>query len=326
MKKRFRAIKKIYIIAVLLTLITLSTIGISSASYLSQSCKRGVARNREEEAIRFTSNQLALVAKDAGETSYAKRIITYQEDEQESLSCEIDVKNYIPGSESLINEYTIMYTLKVEMKNGTKNKSYSLGSSLGEESKLTADDSGNCEFILENQKLQGRNKNKNSYTIGFYKADLNKLSITVTAIPENLVYTRNQFLAANIYPCTQSETKPFSCVGKFADQASGEEPNKFDAYNYEIVLANGRAQVTLTWDKKLYEIDPFFKTKLAEGDITESSEGKLVFIMDQTKGNDSYIIPFYKKNKTECNKLSWEDMSGKISISAEELAPQTVNN
>ena len=321
MKKRFRSIKKIYIFAVLLTFIALSVIGISSASYLSQSYKRGVARNREEEAIRFASNQLALVAKDAEETSYTKRIITYQEDEQESLSCEIDVKNYIPGSESLINEYTITYTLNVKLKNGVKNKSYYVGAE-----SMQTDDNGNCEFILKNQKLQGRNKNKNSYTIGFYKADLNKLSITVTAIPENLVYTRNQFLAANIYPCTQSETKPFSCVGKFADQASGEEPNKFDAYNYEIVLANGRAQVTLTWDKKLYEIDPFFQTKLAVDDIEESSEGKLVFIMDQTKGNDSYIIPFYNKNKTECNKLSWEDMAGKISISAEELAPQTVNN
>lgn len=323
MKKRFCSIKKIYIIAVLLTLIALSAIGISSASYLSQSYKRGVVRNREEEAIRFTSNQLALAAMGAEETSYAKRIITYQEDEQESLSCEIDVKNYIPGSDSLINEYTIMYTLRIKLNNGTKNNSYSLGA----ESKQT-DGNGNCEFILENQKLQGRNKNNNSYTIGFYKADLNKMSITVTAIPDNLVYTRNQILAANIYPCTQSETKPFSCVGKFADQDSDKKPADFDAYNYEIVLANGRAQVTLTWDKELYEIDPFFKTKLAAGDITESSEseGKLVFIMDQTKGNDSYIIPFYKKNKTECNKLSWEDMAGKIFISAEELAPQTVNN
>lgn len=316
--KKFRTIKKIYMVVVFFIFVILMAIGLSQASYLNQSYKRGVVRNREEEAIRFTSNYLSLVA--SGD-SFAQRIITYIEDDEENLSCKIDVRNYIPGSANLINEYTITYTFQATLKNATPNKVYSVGGISN-----VADNQGNCSFTLDNQKLSGRSRKENIYTIGFYKEDLNDLSITVTVKPDNTAYTGNQFLAAIIFPCTKSEIQPFSCVGKFADQTSGRQPSDFDAYNYEIVLANGRAKVTLIWDKDLYEIDPFFKSKLAVGDIKEDSEGKLVFIMDQTKGNDSYRIPFYKKDKDKCNKLSWEEMREKISVSAEELAPQTTNN
>lgn len=321
MKKRFHVIKKVYAIMVLIIFIFLIVLGFSGASYLNQSYKRGVVRNRDKEAIRFTANYLSLVPSTASEDSYAQRIITYKKDAAEPLFCRVDVRNYIPGSTNLINEYTIIYTLQVRFKNATPGKKYAVG-----EQKCTANDSGDCILDLGQQKLLGRSKNVNTYTIAFYKNDLDRMSITVTAKPEKVAYTGNQVLAAEIFLCTNSETQPFSCVGKFADQTSGMHPSAFDAYNYEIVLANGRAKVTLIWDKDLYEIDPFFKSKLAVGDIKEDSEGKLVFIMDQTKGNDSYRIPFYKKDKDKCNKLSWEEMREKISVSAEELAPQTTNN
>lgn len=321
MKKRFHSIKKVYIVTLILTFVALILIAPSTASYLNQAYKRGVVRNREEEAIRFTSNYLSLVAKNTEANSFAQRIITYKEDESEELSCEIDVRNYIPGSTNLINEYTVTYTFQVTLKKATPGAAYSVGGQ-----SESADENGICSFTLDNQKLLGRSRNENTYTVTFYKGDLNDLSITVTATPQNTAYTGNQFLAARLYPCTKSETQPFSCVGKFADKASGMAPSAFDAYNYEIVLANGRARVTLTWDKDLYEIDPFFKSKMAQGDIEVDSEGKLVFIMDQTKGNDSYIIPFYKKNKAACNELSWDQMAEKILISAEELAPGTTNN
>ena len=321
MKERFHSIKKIYIVAILFAFVLLIVIGLSSASYLNQSYKRGVVRNREEEAIRFTSNHLSLVAQGTEPDSYANRIITYREDEPKNLFCEIDVRNYIPGSANLINDYTITYTLQVTLKRATPDAEYRVGN----QSNRT-DANGNCVFILENQILQGRSRKEKTYTVTFYKNDLNELNITVDAIPVNTAYTGNQFLAAKIFPCTKSETQPFSCVGKFADQDSGKQPSDFDAYNYEVILANGRAKVTLTWDNSLYEIDPFFKLKLVSDDIKEDSEGKLVFIMDQTKGNDSYIITFYKKDKTECNKLSWSEMTEKISISAEELAPEAIIN
>lgn len=320
MKKRFQMIKKLYAAVVLLVLVVLIVLGISSASYLNQSYKRGVVRNREEEAVRFTSNYLSLTAE---QSSYAQRIITYREDKNDSLSCKIDVRNYIPGSDNLINEYTITYTLQVTLINATSGAVYSVN----DQSKA-ADNEGNCSFTLENQKLLGRSRKENAYTIVFYKADLNEMSIVVTAVPENIAYTGNQFLAANIYPCTKSEIQPFSCVGRFADQTSQNLPSAFDAYNYEIILSNGCARVTLTWDSNLYELDPFFLLKLAQEDIVENSkdDGRLVFCMDQTKGNDSYRIPFYKKNKDQCNALSWEQMNDKISISAEEIPPQMTNN
>lgn len=315
--KKFCTIKKIYMVVVFFIFVILIAIGLSQASYLNQSYKRGVVRNREEEAIRFTSNYLSLVA--SGD-SFAQRIITYIEDDAENLSCEIDVRNYIPGSANLINEYTITYTFQATLKNATPNKVYSVGGMSN-----VADNQGNCSFTLDNQKLSGRSRKENIYTIGFYKEDLNDLSITVTVKPDNTAYTGNQFLAAIIFPCTKSEIQPFSCVGKFADQTSGRQPSDFDAYNYEIVLANGRARVRLTWDEDLYEIDPFFKEKL-ENDFESQSESSIVFIMDQTKGNDSYIIPFYKKDKERCNNLSWDVMESKITVSAEELAPVITNN
>lgn len=325
MKKRFHSIKKIYIVAVLLIFTALLAVGMSGASYLNQSYKRGVVRNRDEEAIRFTSNYLSLTTKteDNQETaSYAGRIITYPEDASGLLSCEIDVRNYIPGSANLINEYSITYNFQVTLINATPGNKYVLDN----QPEIEVGEDGKCSFTLENQILQGRSKNKKTYTIYFYPEDLNKISMKVTAIPENTAYTGNQFLAASIYPCTKSETQPFSCVGRFADQSSGENPSAFDAYNYEIVLANGRAQVTLKWDENLYEIDPFFLDKLGSDNIINRSENTLVFIMDQTEGNGSYIIPFYKEDKEACNQLSWEEMSKKITISAEELAPQSTND
>ena len=301
----------IFIAALCLTGI-LALAGGSLSIYNNQAVQRGVARNKDNESARFSSNYLQACAN--GTATYPSRTITFSSDTTADQTFEIYVYNYANGNENLVSQKDITYTMTIRFEGGTKD-SYTVTYGNGQ-SKTTTDQNLTC--TIPNMTLTGRTPQQHTYSITIPAADLDKVQITATAVPNSVAVTNNQILAAVIVPCTGTSEETFSYKGVFTDASAGT-PGDYDGFNYEVSISGGKAQATITW-KEVVEIDPFFLKKLGmeknEKDIL--SKKTLTFIMDQSAGTSDYLIPFYIKNKNEISKKSWADMNSIITFSAEQ--------
>lgn len=293
----------------------------SYAAYNSQDVQRGVARNRDTDAIRFTSNYLQPNSSDA-ENTFAAKILGFSEStkDNDSITIDIYVYNYVVGSNSLVNEKDITYNMSIQLKDGTGTQ-YKVTDNSGKE--LTAD----ADNVYKKQDtLPGRTANSHHYQVTIPGKDLDKIKIIAKAVPENKSYTGNKILAAVIAPCTASKVQAFTCTGTFTDASddANNTPAKYDAFNYEVAISGGQANVELTWNSGKVEIDPYFLEKIGKKSTdltTESGKTTLKFQMDQTNGTGDYLIPFYRKSGTDDSAMaSWEDMKNVISVKGTQAA------
>lgn len=311
------------ILAVICLIGLLAAAGGSFAAYTSQAFQRGVARNRDTETIRFTSNYLQSCANGTNPSSYAGRTILFSDKQKTSTSISIDlyVYNYANGNSGLVSQKDITYDLKVTFSGGNGDgNSYEVSESDSAVSSGTKDGetgANTFSYTITGKTLRGRAANFHKYTIKFPGSDIDKLKITAVATPQNVSVTNNQILAAVIAPCTGSETKTFKATGEFIDKTA--LPTEYFGFNYEISISSGRSEdATLTWKPAIVEIDKFFLEKLGKTDKEIPailSSGKLTLTMDQAKGTGDYLIPFYIKDKNEIP-ASWPDMEKVITFEA----------
>ncbi len=319
-------LKKVLIALIVLIGMT-AVAGRSYAAYISQDAQRGVARNRDTGRIRFSSNYLQATSTDTKENQYANKVIAYSKNTSADVEIPIDiyVYNYIQGSVSLVNDKDITYNMSIKITGGTK-KSYTV--KYGNEPLTPTKDGNTYTYMNRNAKLPGRAQNLHHYTVTVYGADLDRAKIIAKADPVDKTYTGNQFLAATISPCTASEVKSFSCEGTFTDATNGN-PEDYDAFNYEVSISGGRANVTLSWDPAKVEIDPYFLKKIGKtkDDIFDSNDGKSIqFEMDQNEGTGEYLIPFYRLTEDDNLPENWKDMNSVIKVSGDQIATTQLQN
>lgn len=325
--------------ALLLCAAALLCVGTTTALYMNQSFLRSVARNQDQEAGKFNSNILASQMYNPpsppgdypySSSDYPIRVLTYPKDlpSGREFNDTITVRNYIPGNASAVSQYRIDYDFKIIYRGCTNGFTYTVN----DETK-TAGPDGELIFYIAGETLPGRAMSSHDYTFNFYSDDLDSLTITAFAVPVSgsLNYTANQFLAARLTPCTESNIKPFSCVGLYSDRTTGA-PADYDAYNYEVLISNGRAEVTVTWDSDVFTLDPFFTSRLsAQGAGTAEeaeyylpgttqkyrlengtgTERSITFVMDYSLGNTDYIIPFYIKGTSKATVIhgfTWSEL------------------
>lgn len=292
-------------------------VGGTFAAYTSQGYMRGVARNRDGENIRFSSNYLKnCTQKSYDEDAFITKVLSYTNDAANESSHKIDVYvyNYVQGNMNLVNENDITYDMEFTFAGGKSDK-YSIVLRDEDDKLLNTFTAAapNYEVVAENVTLMGRQPHAHHYEITISGADLDNVKITAVAKPKNMSSTGNQLLAAVLIPSTKTTSQDFSCTGTFADRASGS-PKDYDAFNYEVTISTGRANVTITWDPAKIEIDPFFIEKLKNrtedaGCTYDKSAGTLTFIMDQSKGTGDYMIPFYLTSPQSDLPESWDDMT-----------------
>lgn len=299
------------ILLVLLVLVGLgAAVGGSFAAYTSQAYQRGVARNRDNEVVRFASDYLQSCAGTITDAmQYPGRTKLYSEDQKgtDFLSFDFSIYNYASGNENLVSQKDITYDLVIIFSEGG-GSGYSVSSADGANFASEA----NTKYTLFGRTLIGRSAKEHKYTVTFPGSDLDKVKITITAIPTNLSVTNNQMLAAVIAPCTGSSTKTFSYEGKFIYEAS-TTPENYSGFNYEVSISSGEAIATITWNKKLVEIDKFFLKNMgkSEDEIKQIlSDESFTFTMNQAEGTGDYLIPFYIKDKGAIKTKSWADMQG----------------
>lgn len=302
---------KTLIFALLCLLGVAALAGGSYAAYTSQAFQRGVARNKDGETIRFTSNYLQPCGSGTDPKNYAGRTVLLSDASEGTLTFDLYIYNYVNGNSNLVSQKDITYTLKISFTDGTGevgaySVSYDSGQMTGR------------EITIEDRTLIGRTANYHQYTIAIPAGDLNKVKITATAIPTNLSVTNNQILAAVIVPSTGAKTTTFKCEGKFIKAADSKSPQEYKGFNYEVSISSGKAEVTLTWKADTVEIDTYFLENLGktEAEIKQIlADGTVTFEMDQPGGTGDYLIPFYI---TDINKIpeTWTGMDSKISVSA----------
>ena len=309
---------KIILLAMLCLIGMLSLAGGSLSIYMIQAFQRGVARNRNNETVRFTSNYLQACTHNAGETDYAGRTVLFSEKDKskESLSIEIDVLNYVSGNENLVSQKDITYTMTISVSalSGTLDGKYTAKYENEAEKEINAA----TPYEKNQMTLTGRNPRVHKYYVTIPGSALDKVKITAAAVPDASSVTNNQKLAAIIAPCTAAETAEFSYDSTFIDATENTSPKEYAAFNYLVSISSGKAEATLEWDKNVLEIDSYFLKSLGKAknisDILEA--GSLTFTMDQPSGTGEYLIPFYIKNKDEISKKTWGDMGKLITFSA----------
>ena len=306
--KKRTAVMGICLVGVLLLVIA------TYAAYTRQAYQRGTARNRDTEIVSFTSNYLQLYTTGSSGNAYVAKNIVYGTDEKkkESVSFDIHVYNYANGNTSLVSQKDITYTMKIEFKNGAGN-----GYKVESDTTSITPDNNVCEI---KKTLIGRTANEDVFTVTFPGNEIDTLQITATAIPEKAALTNNQYLAA-LVPCTTASKVTFRAEGIFLDKAEGT-PMQYDGFNYGISISSGAADVVLTWNPVVLEIDKFFVKKLETQNLITSKDlanGKLEFEMDQSNGTGDFLISFYIKDKSKIPE-NWSDMEKMIQFTATQKA------
>lgn len=294
----------------------LAVAGGSFAAYTSQAYQRGVVRNRDNEAVRFTSNYLQNCALSTDEKSYVGRTILFNDDDKknDNLTFDIYVYNYVNGNTDLVSQRDITYDMTISFKDGAGN-GYSVLDADGNTTE-SPDTDGKVEF--KGKTLVGRNAAYHIYTVTFPGSDLNTLKITAVAKPTNSSVTNNQMLAAVIAPSIDSTTKKFNFQKGFLEENKGipeEGLSAYDGFNYEVSISSGKATATLTWDPSILEIDPFFlksigkDTKEIKEILQNTTTGTVTFEMNQPEGTGAYLIPFYIKDKSKIKDIKdWKEL------------------
>lgn len=309
---------KIILLAMLCLIGMLSLAGGSLSIYMRQAFQRGVARNRNNETVRFTSNYLQACTYNAEETDYAGRTVLFSEKDksQESLSIEIDVLNYVSGNENLVSQKDITYTMKISVSalSGTLDGKYTAKYENETEKEINAA----TPYEKKQMTLTGRNPRVHKYYVTIPGSALDKVKITATAVPDASSVTNNQKLAAIIAPCTAAETAEFSYDSTFIDATENTSPKEYAAFNYLVSISSGKAEATLEWNKDVLEIDSYFLKSLGKAENISAilEDGRLTFTMDQPSGTGEYLIPFYVKDKDKISEKTWEDMKRLITFSA----------
>ena len=306
------------VLALLLALVGLGLCLVegSYAAYSNQGFRRGVVRNRDSEEIRFTSNILKpYVSTSEGQKNYETVLYPFAEDtnEDEILTIPLTIANYLMNNDNLVSESDITFDLTIQLENKQSGSIYTLDNEVITNS-----------ITKSNVALTGRKQNQVDYTIGFTGKDLDKLTIVIEARPHNF---GNKILAAYICPCTNSQVNPFSYSGSFLNKNVGEPQDQY-GYNYEVSISSGRGKVTLSWDPQYVKLDPFFLENLKSRQdlkidgtnayIYDKEGGSIQFLMDQTLGEDDYVILFYPIQKMS-NETMWEDMEQIIRVEVQEI-------
>lgn len=307
-------------------LIIVQLVGVSFAAYTSQGYLRGVAGNRDNDNIRFSSNYLAGCS--TGQSDYTRKVLMYEKSEtgDQNITIELFVYNYVAGNKNLVNENDITYDMTITLSGGSAS-SYKV--TYGDTAmSQTGSADGVLTYAKKDVTMIGRTPHEDRYTVTIPEKDLDKIRITAVARPHNMVITGNQFLAGILLPSTMSSVQTFSCTGRYADAQSGHKPAEYDALNYEVLISSGRANVTLTWDAAKVEIDPYFleKLKARESDTTytyDKAKGTLTFVMDQPAGEGDYVIPFYFVSSVTVPE-TWDALtqSGMIKVTGEKIEEQ----
>lgn len=299
---------------VLVLSVLLGAVGGTLAIYSSQAFQRSVVRNRDTEAICFSSDILYRSLKKTDGSDEAPQTY-YFPVTAEGKSLSFQVCNYDQAKSTVYNENNIDYTINFKLCNAS-GASYRVVDSTGKEHNFKDD-----TLTLSGCRLDKGGKSSHSYIFYFDQADHNKLELQVTVTPTDLTTTKHTILSANIIPLEVSNTQGISLRYEFTDQTrTGYGPRDFAAYNLLVSLSGGQSDVLLSWDNTVLEIDPFFCQRINKDVKDVEIEGNTSTIripMNSEDETSTYLIQFYNKGNLSDDwpPTSWDVLKEKFTLS-----------
>ena len=271
-------------------------VGGTLAIYTGQAFQRSVVRNRDNEAVRFSSDKLYRVASGSPAQKY------YCPMGQHQTAVTFRVCNYDQAKSNLFNEKDIEYNITFAISNGTDGFTYTISDGTTTQ---TVKNGGSCTF--SGVCLNGSQRSVKSYTVPFAETDYNKIEVTVTVTPTDPTLTKGMVLNGILVPIEYAATQGITVNYYFTDSMrDGLGLSDFAAYNLSVSVSGGKTNVVITWDHTRLDIDPFFKkgrTVTTEGDFSS-----ITVSMDAANETGAYLIPFYNHNSQKTNWATWSDL------------------
>lgn len=295
MKKDISSKRKWLLPICLLLLAVAVAVGGTVAIYTSQVFQRSVVRNRDNEAIRFSSDKLYRVAPGVPAQKY------YYPMSQGQQTMTFQVCNYDQTKNTVFSEKNIDYTLTVEITNGTEDFTYTVSHGINTK---TVQNGGSVSF---EDSLRGAKRSSNSYTVAFAKTDYNQIEVAVTVTPQDLTATKNMVLNGILIPIEYATTQGVTMKSEFTDSTRGG-PDLFDAYNLSVSVSGGEGDVVISWDASMLDIDPFFVAKSGGTVIEEGNQSVLTVHMNAEDETGAYLIQFYDHGSEEHSWTAWDTL------------------
>lgn len=296
MKKEPTPRHKMLLSLVLLFLAVAAAVGGTAAVYTSQVFQRSVVRNRDTEAIRFSSDKLYRVAN----VDQPPKIYYYPVSKgQKTMS--FTVCNYDQSKKAVVNQQDLDYDIKFQVKEGTDGFKYLINEN---------SDTGiinNGELSLYGTLSSGR-QSKDTYTISFSEKDYGKVKVTVTVIPRDPSLTKDKKLYTTLIPIEYATTQGVKLEWEFTDEDEFRTPDMVDAYNVAVSISGGEDDVVICWEKDELDIDPFFLEKMTESGGTYELNGTkyvLTIHMNSEDATAAYLFQFYKHGSGSSD---WRDI------------------
>lgn len=284
---------------VLLLLAVATAVGGTVAIYTSQVFQRSVVRNRDSEAIRFSSDKLYRVADGTPLQLY------YYPMNQNQQTMRFTVCNFDQIKNTVVNEADIGYTITFEIPDGTDVFSYTVNGQAANSGKLTL-----------NRSLKGAKRASDTYTIDFGNHPYADTKINVKVTPNDPTLVKNTVLQATLVPIAYATTQGVTLTPRFLDSARGT-PNQFDAYNLSVSISGGARDVVISWDTAQLDIDPFFKTKGTPGTDPDTGYATLTVPMNAEDETGAYLIQFYNHAAENPGWTAWNQLPIQVKLAAE---------
>lgn len=304
MKKFISSRRRLVLLVCLILLAIAAVVGGTVAIYTSQAFQRSVVRNRDAEAIRFSSDILYRVASGTPAQTYyypmgkGQNTMTFQ------------VCNFDQTKNTVFSEKDIGYTITFQIRNGTDGFVYTINGN-------TVRNGGTVSIT---DSLKGAKRSTNSYSITFAESDYNKVEVAVLVTPTDLTLTKNTVLNGVLIPIEYATTQGVTLKYEFTDSArtiNGEAagPDQFDAYNLSVSISGGKGDVVISWDPEQLDIDPFFKEKARATEGTgENGYVTLTVPMNAENETGAYLIQFYNHNTTKPSWTKWSELPIRVAL------------
>lgn len=212
------------------------------------------------------------------------------------VSFKFSIFNYLERDPSIWCQKNIEYNIKVTVEGSQDSSQCSFnGKSLEN------------EVTLSEQKLKGRQKSDNVYTLTLPRGDVNTAKFKVRVDVTDSGGTTIRYMAADIAPSQEATVTPSDFYVSSADESGANTPADFDAYNYDVTVIGGeRARVALSWDPEYVQLDPYFSAKHPDDGVQiDVDNHKVSFFMDP----GTVRVNFYRLNGKVAN--SWNGLVSK---------------
>ena len=288
-------------LALLLCVVAIAVgVRLTWAAYTSNDYLKAVASTNQTTNL-FGSNYLVgceSEPNEGGSDITVVPIVATTTDTEASFT--IDIYNYLLDNKTMVNAKDIAYDLTITAE-GLDDVEWSInGASI----------QGSAEKTYSDVRLPASTATMNSVALKLPKSALGSARFKVVVkVREGSDGTSLWGLAALIVPGETAVTQPASVSGTFIygkDKNGQEEtPAAHDAYNYEINVSGGEAaQVTLTWNPSVVEIEPFFEQKFGVAPTVGVDSASVTFTC-QPGGT---IVNFYRAAGTTSAPADWNAM------------------